>query len=156
MIVLPSSLGPALERLWEMSASAGVLVLIVLIVLMAQVLLRRWRYALWGVVVLRLLLPVVPGSVTSLANLWPDTAQTATSASAAVRPNTPNGWSVGTLAPDPTATELQSATPLAAAARRSARHNTAHGQCLDHSLGGGRDHRHRPRGLAAPEPYAPG
>ena len=67
-------LGPFLAGLVEVSLHAGVLVLLVLT---AQSIFNRWlsprgRYALWGLVVLRLLLPAVPGSPLSIWNLIPE------------------------------------------------------------------------------------
>ena len=69
-----ASMGTYLATLVEVSLHAGVLVLLVLA---AQCVFNRWlsprgRYALWGFVVLRLLLPAVPGSPLSIWNLLPD------------------------------------------------------------------------------------
>lgn len=113
MIALSSSLSPVLERLLEISVSAGALVVLVLMVqaICGRWLTPRWRYALWGVVVVRLLMPVVPGSVTSLANLWLDAGSTAPSMPAVS--DTPIGWTVGTLTPDAASMNAQSAAAFA-------------------------------------------
>jgi bla regulator protein BlaR1 len=63
-------LGPALLRT---SGEASVLILLVLAMraVLGRRLAPRWRHALWLLVVLRLALPVVPSSPTSLFNLAP-------------------------------------------------------------------------------------
>lgn len=60
---------------WLLSASAQASVLVVLIIGVQLVLGRwlspSWRYALWGLVVVRLLMPIAPGSPWSVFNLVP-------------------------------------------------------------------------------------
>src|SRR5439155_23873378 len=63
----------AMRLLWRSSWQASVLTGIVLLV---QVALRhrlsaRWRHALWGIVLLRLLVPVTPPTRWSLFNVAP-------------------------------------------------------------------------------------
>ncbi len=67
-----SGLGPAMQTLVQATWQASVLVMLVLAVQMmfGRWLNARWRYALWSVVVLRLMLPVTPGSVVSVFNLF--------------------------------------------------------------------------------------
>ncbi len=66
------ALGPGTRSVLTVSWQASVLVLIVLSAHTAfgRWLSPRWRYALWSVVVLRLMLPVTPGSVVSVFNLF--------------------------------------------------------------------------------------
>lgn len=66
------ALGPGMRSVLTVSWQASVLVMIVLAVQAAfgRWLSARWRYALWSVVVLRLMLPVTPGSAVSVFNLF--------------------------------------------------------------------------------------
>ena len=65
-------LGPIMRAVLTATWQASVLVVIVLAVQasMGRWLSPRWRYALWSVVVVRLLLPVTPGSALSVFNLF--------------------------------------------------------------------------------------
>lgn len=67
-----AGLGPGLRAVLTASWQASVLVVLVLAVQAAlgRWLSPRWRYALWSVVVLRLMLPVTPGSAVSVFNLF--------------------------------------------------------------------------------------
>src|SRR6266542_6564040 len=62
-----------LDVLWRCSWQASVLAAVVLIVQFAlrKRLSARWRHALWGIVLLRLLIPVTPPSHWSLFNVAP-------------------------------------------------------------------------------------
>jgi len=69
-----TDLDPALRWLLVTSLQASILVVLVLGI---QAALGRWlnpriRYALWAIVVLRLLIPVVPASSWSVFNLFND------------------------------------------------------------------------------------
>jgi len=61
-----------MQMLLSVTGQASVLVLIVLMLhaLMGRWLSPRWRYALWSVVVIRLMMPAAPGSPFSLFNLF--------------------------------------------------------------------------------------
>src|SRR6266480_2942255 len=63
----------ALRLLWRSSWQASVLAAVVLLVQFAlrQRIAARWRYALWGIVLLRLMIPVTPSSPWSLFNVAP-------------------------------------------------------------------------------------
>jgi beta-lactamase regulating signal transducer with metallopeptidase domain len=67
------------DRLLEISAEAAVLVFIILLVqrIFRDRLSASWRYALWFVVLCKLLLPVAPPSPLSLFNLAPGRLKTA-------------------------------------------------------------------------------
>ena len=69
---LYSGLGPGMQAVLNASWQASVLAVMVLGVQAAfgRWLSARWRYALWSVVVIRLLLPVTPGSALSVFNLF--------------------------------------------------------------------------------------
>ncbi len=60
-----------LAWLWRASWQAAVLALLVVLcqIVFRKQLAPRWRFALWWIVVLRLLLPVVPSSAWSVFNL---------------------------------------------------------------------------------------
>ncbi|HYO09791.1 MAG TPA: M56 family metallopeptidase, partial [Tepidisphaeraceae bacterium] len=68
--------GALLPPLWRASWQAAVLAILVLCVqrLLGPRLPARWRYNLWALVLLRLLLPVTPQAPFSLFNLAPDLA----------------------------------------------------------------------------------
>ena len=61
---------------WLLSASVQASVLVVLVtgvqLALGRWLSPSWRYALWGLVVVRLLMPIAPGSPWSVFNLMPD------------------------------------------------------------------------------------
>ena len=61
-----NGLGPGLQAVVTASWQAAVLAVIVLAtqLAMGRWLSPRWRYALWSVVVIRLMMPVAPGSDT--------------------------------------------------------------------------------------------
>src|SRR2546430_2348657 len=65
--------GIVLDVLWRCSWQASVLAVVVLGVQFAlhKHLSARWRHALWGIVLLRLLIPVTPPSPWSLFNVAP-------------------------------------------------------------------------------------
>ncbi len=70
---METMIGRILETLGRNSVEAGVLVLVVLLAqrLCGKRIAPRWRCALWMLVMVRLLLPVSVGSVTSLFNCFP-------------------------------------------------------------------------------------
>ena len=86
-----SGLGPAMQALVQATWQASVLVMLVLAVQMmfGRWLNARWRYALWSVVVLRLMLPVTPGSVVSVFNLFRGEAEAVVVAELPVAPVAP-------------------------------------------------------------------
>lgn len=94
-----------LSGLARLSAQAGVLVLLVLLVqgIFRRQLTPRWRCALWLLVFVRLLLPISPGSVMSIYNLarWNDAPTSAPGNSA-------------TLVAPPVMTHAMEAAPLPA------------------------------------------
>lgn len=101
-------LDPGLRALLTISWQASVLVLIVLAVhaVFGRWLSPRWRYALWSVVVLRLVLPVTPGSAVSVFNLFrsgaepPAVSMVLPTVSSEVPPDTitVDGWELSTVA----------------------------------------------------------
>src|SRR5690242_19412652 len=55
---------------WTSLSAAGIAVVILLVQLVfSRWLSAKWRYRLWGILVLRLLLPALPSILASLANL---------------------------------------------------------------------------------------
>ena len=68
MITLVESIGPAIWRASWQAAALAVLVVLLLRCL-GDRLSPRWRFLLWGVVLMRLLLVVTPASPWSLFNL---------------------------------------------------------------------------------------
>src|SRR5438445_11208743 len=70
---LDRTAGIVLDVLWRSSWQASVLAVVVLAVQFAlrKHLSARWRHALWGIVLLRLLIPVTPPSPWSLFNVAP-------------------------------------------------------------------------------------
>src|SRR5262245_55054836 len=68
---LHSALEAFLTWAWNASLSASILVLLLLLVqlVLGKLLRARWLYALWLCVLVRLLMPVVPGSKLSALNL---------------------------------------------------------------------------------------
>src|ERR1044071_2559578 len=80
-----------LVGLGRVSAQAGVLVLLVLLVqgTFRKQLTPRWRCALWFIVMARLLVPFSPKSATSIFNLAPRWQNRAGASSDIVRPLSP-------------------------------------------------------------------
>ena len=70
---METMMGRFLETLGRNSIEAGVLVVVVLVAqwIFGKRIAPRWRCALWLLVMARLLLPVSPGSMVSLFNLFP-------------------------------------------------------------------------------------
>ena len=68
--------GAVLDVLWRSSWQASVLAVVVLLVqfMLRRHLSARWRHALWGIVLLRLIIPVTPPSPWSLFNVAPQPA----------------------------------------------------------------------------------